>query len=64
MDNWCKLRVSVACDKCGVILYSEVKNAYQTKGGRWEKSFTIKKGDIAGHHNCEVKEVRLCSVQY
>ena len=55
MAEWVKLRVSVACDKCGVLLYSEVVDSYQTKGGRWEKSLHILKKDIESHHNCEAK---------
>ena len=57
MDYWCELRVSIACDKCGLILYSVVKPAYQTKRGRWKKSFTIKRDDIAGHPSCQPEEV-------
>lgn len=55
MNGWVKLRVSVACDKCGVPLYSEVVDIYQTKGGRWEKSLHILKNNIASHHKCEAK---------
>ncbi len=55
MNGWVKLRVSVACDKCGVLLYSEVVDSYQTKGGRWERSLHILKNKIGPHHHCEAK---------
>ena len=56
MNGWIDLRVSVACNKCGVLLYSEVVSNYQTKGGRFEKGHTIKKDAIGSHLNCALKE--------
>ena len=58
MNGWTTLRVSVACEACGLILHSEIVDIYQTKGGRWEKSLSIKKGAIESHLHCEVKEVK------
>jgi len=56
VSDFCDLDVVVYCHRCNLILYRDVRQVYQTKGGRWEKSITILKNDIDSHRECRKED--------
>lgn len=57
ISQFCDLDVVVCCHKCNLILYRDVRQVYQTKGGRWDKSITILKVDIDSHRECMARDL-------
>ncbi len=57
VSEFCGLAVVVYCRKCNLILYRDVRQVYQTKGGRWQKSITILKNDIDSHRECRKQDL-------
>jgi len=57
VPDFCDLDVIVYCHRCNLILYRDVQQVYQTKGGRWEKSITVLKDDIDSHRDCEIEKL-------
>jgi hypothetical protein len=52
----CDLDVIIHCHRCNLILYRDVRQVYQTKGGRWEKSITVLKDEIDSHRECRKED--------
>ena len=53
----CDLDVVVYCHRCNLILYRDVRQVYQTVGGRWEKSIKILKDEIDSHRECREEDI-------
>lgn len=56
VSQHCDLDVVVYCHRCQLILYRSVRQIYQTKGGRWEKSITVLRGEVDSHRECRKME--------
>lgn len=56
VSQCCDLEVAIICPRCQLILYRDVRQVYQTKGGRWEKSITVLKGEIGSHRECRKED--------
>jgi hypothetical protein len=56
VSQYLDLDVVVYCHRCQLILYRDVRQVYQTKGGRWEKSITVLKDAIDSHRECRKED--------
>lgn len=56
VSQHCDLDVVIYCHRCQLILYRDVRQVYQTKGGRWEKSIAVLKGDMDSHRECRKED--------